>query len=258
MPQARGGKGTQPVTLLAEPLAPPVAAGDVTIEEPPRPRYVRRPEDLLRLVVALVLVVLGTAVAILFQDAVVTFENDVFAAIGGVSAHTRHDIAGHMRDAADWIGDIALVVLLVRRRFRLAGYLILASFIGHVAASSATSILRDIEPGSFSQVANKTVVGKWVWDDPGSVGIAATMVTVLVCTTGPKWRKVWWTALGLVVVARIFSSSVLPATAFFELALGLALGSAILFVFKAPNPRPTGQDVAGALGDAGFPLRSLR
>jgi len=46
---------------------------------------VRRPEDLLRLIVALMLVVAGTAIAILFQDAVVTFENDVFKAIGGVS-----------------------------------------------------------------------------------------------------------------------------------------------------------------------------
>jgi glycosyltransferase 2 family protein len=249
------------VTTLADrhaswALAAPVDV--VTIEEPPRPRYVRRPEDLLRLVVALILVVAGTAIAILFQDAVVTFENDVFKAIGGVSAQTRHEIAGGMRSSADIVGDVAFVVLIVRRRFRLAAYLVLASFVGHVVASTTTSVLRDIEPGSFSQVARQSVVGKLAWNDQGSVGIATTMVTVLVCTTGPSWRKVWWGALGLVVVARILSSSVLPATAFFELALGLALGSAILFVFKAPNPRPTGQDVAGALGDAGFPLRSLR
>src|SRR5436305_3708854 len=133
------GEGVRAVTTLADrqaPWAPAAPVDVVTIEEPPRPRYVRRPEDLLRLVIALVLVVVGTAIAILFQDAVVTFENDVFTAIGGVSAHARHDIAGQMRDAADWIANIALVVLLVRRRFRLAGYLILASIIGHVAAAT--------------------------------------------------------------------------------------------------------------------------
>src|SRR4051812_5526710 len=47
------------VTTLADrqaPSAPPAPVDVVRIDEPPRPRYVRRPEDLLRLVLALVLV----------------------------------------------------------------------------------------------------------------------------------------------------------------------------------------------------------
>jgi undecaprenyl-diphosphatase len=245
------------VTTLAEPHAPPIETDAVLIEEPPRPRYVRRPEDLLRLVAALILLVLGTAVALLFQDAVVTFQNDVFKAIGGVSDQTRHDVAGGLRNAADVVGDGAFIVLLIRRRFRLAGYVFLASALGQIIGPATTSLLHEIEPASFVHVARESVVGKWAWNDEGSVATAMAIVTVLVATTGPNWRKVWWGALGLVVLARVLSSSVLPATAFFELALGWAIGSAILLAFKAPNPRPTGEDVAHALEGAGLPLSSL-
>src|SRR5207247_5582211 len=129
---------------------------------------------------------------------------------------------------------------------------------GGIVATGTTSILHDLEPASFSQVADKADLGKWAFNDQGAVGNAMAMVTVLVAATGPRWRKVFWTALALVILARLISSSVLPATAFFEMALGWAIGSAILLVFKAPNPRPTAADVAASLERAGLPVRSLR
>lgn len=149
------------MATIVEPQATSSSTSVVTIDEPPRPRYVRRPEDLLRLATALVLVVIGTGIALLFQDAVLTFENDVFTVVGGVSEQTRHTVAGQMRNAADIVGDIALIVLVVRRRFRLAGYLVLASILGQILASAATSALHALEPASFSQVASKSVVASW-------------------------------------------------------------------------------------------------
>jgi undecaprenyl-diphosphatase len=247
------------LTALVEPTASPhLVADEVVIDEPPRPRYVRRPEDLLRLLAGVGLVIVGTAVALLFQDAIVTFENDVFAAIGGVTAHTRHDISNVMRSAVELVGDTFFVVLLIRRRFRMLGYFVLARVVAGLLAPVLTDVLHNLEPGSFSHMGAASDLGRWAIDDRGFLADATAVITVLVAAVAPGWRKVLWATLALVVLARLIASSVLPATAFFEMALGWMIGSAILLVLKAPNPRPTGADVAGALGGAGLPLSSLQ
>ncbi|MCU1450720.1 MAG: Undecaprenyl-diphosphatase [Acidimicrobiales bacterium] len=249
------------MTTLVEPpapLAPPALFDAVTIDEPPRPRYVRRPEDLLRLVIGLVLLAFGTGFALLFQDAVLTFERDFFTALGGVSAHTRHDVSEVMRIALDLVFWGAVLILLIRKQFRLAGYLLLANILGGLVATGATNLLETLEPASFARLATQSDLGRWAINDKDFLGAAMAVITVMAAITGPAWRRVAFIAFPVIVLARLSSSTVLPATAFFETALGWVVGSTILLLLKAPNPRPTGDAIVAALERAGYELRSLQ
>jgi uncharacterized membrane protein YbhN (UPF0104 family) len=231
----------------------------VTVEvvEPPIPDRVRRPADLFRLVVALVLLVGGVALG---------------AAAVGTSGAVEQDLA----DAASglprllltlltWLGAIGVVLLpfvigtdlIVRRR-----PLQLVQSLGAAVLGSILVILLSwaILAGPLDFIAS-TLTRSNAEGRSAPLDIVIVSTVALVTVADVMGRK-WISPLAIAVVVAtavtgFLSGSVTAAAIVCSLLLGWAIGLAIRYGFGAASTRPPGTDVARALVATGIPLTRL-
>jgi undecaprenyl-diphosphatase len=254
------GQGTQAIDGEARPGAPaPGTALAVDIEEPDRPDYVRRPSDLLRIVIGVVVLLFGLLLVTFAPDSVTSFQRSVFAFFNdlGDTAHTViRDIVGVFDNTVIFA---ALILLLFLRRWRAAGYLVLANILGSNLGELIARGIHHLDPASFDATANSAYgpLSERFSDSATMCGVVA-VVTVMLPWMNRTWRRIAWTGLLLTAFARLVASAALPAALFFECALGWVVGSAILLAFGAPNPHATAAAIAEALTNAGLPLARLK
>src|SRR5690349_1089676 len=231
----------------------------VTVEvvEPPIPDRVRRPADLFRLIVAVVLLVGGVALG---------------AAATGTSGAVEQDLA----DAASglprllltlltWLGAIGVVVLpfvigadlIVRRR-----PLQLVQALGGAVLGSVLVILLSwaILAGPLDFIA-PTLTRSNAEGRSAPLDIVIVSTVALVTVADVVGRK-WISPLAIVVVVAtavtgFLSGSVTAAAIVCSLLLGWAIGLGIRYAFGATSTRPPGTEVAKALVATGIPLTRL-
>ena len=112
------------------------------IVEPPRKPYVRRPSDVLRLVAGLVLLVLTFAAGLATEESAIRVQRAMYESVGR-RAQLVHAVLGDATTlAVNLTFVLALVLLVVTRRFRVAGYLLLADL---VASTVGEWLIRAVE-----------------------------------------------------------------------------------------------------------------
>ena len=160
-------------------------------------RYVRSPEDVLRLVVfaAIALVLLGLTLWV--EDSVLGFEEDIVALLGFLSPTIERVLLGSLEVLIVIVTLTLLVIPLSTRRYRLFGYLFAASIVASVLMSLVDALVeRQVSTLLVNELAQRAGIG-----DDVSVGPAglAQLVAVFVAF-GPFVSRRWQRAGAVTVV----------------------------------------------------------
>lgn len=220
-------------------------------------RYTRSPQDVLRLVAFAFAALVLAIITIAIEDALLAFEEDLVELLDFLSPQAARIVYGV--GAVIWIVAVAGVYLtpLVTRRYRLFGYIMLAS----LSAFGLTWLTRELVDREASTVLVNEVARRAGLDDSEGRGIGIAQMAAMFIAVGPFVNRMWRRAGSVVIVfvtlMGVFASTELPAEAFLALPIGALCGSAVLLAFGRPDRRPTLGAISAALENAGLPVTEV-
>jgi uncharacterized membrane protein YbhN (UPF0104 family)/tRNA A-37 threonylcarbamoyl transferase component Bud32 len=210
----------------------------------------RRPNDIVRVVVGVVVV----ALAALWAQAESSIDADLFQAVN----HFPNSLEG-LADALYALGSIwaalaITLILLACRKWQVAMHTALA---GALAWGIAEGIHEIADPQSIKGLAITVRMGDGPVFPATNVAIATALVLVLAPYVIRPLRRmgallVMFVALATMYLGAGFTSDVIGACA-----LGFAAGGAVLAIFGAPGGRPSIDEVRDALTELGFSVASV-
>jgi hypothetical protein len=238
----------------------PPAEAEVVIEPLASVPNVRRAADVLRLVLALAVLLVGLLVAILAEDGVRSTERGLLNTIVTLPPSLRDALTTAVQLVAVVMPATIVLVMALRRRFAAVGKVVLAGAAGLLVGllishlwleSSHPSTLHELLAGRNGIVAVNI---------PPAVWLAATtaVVTVAGADLSQRWRHVLWWLTGIAAVVEVIVGGFLPVDAVTAAAVGVSVGSSILLVFGEPARRPTAAQVVATLQECGVDVASLR
>ena len=222
-------------------------------------RYVRSPQDVLRLVTFGVITLVFIGITIWLEDAVIGVEEDIVELFGFLSPSIERVLHGGIEIVAVLIGVVMYLVPIATRRYRLFGYIVLASLLGFVLMSGAQWLVdRETSPGLANELAQRAGITDG-GAASGAVGLAQ-MAAVFIAL-GPfvtrRWRRAGVVTISVMFVVRLLVSVRLPAEVFVSIPLGAFCGAAVLFALGRPDRRPTLPAIRSALANAGLPVAEV-
>ncbi len=239
-------------------LAPPDAP--VLIEDPPGAPNVRRAADVLRLLLALVVLVVGLLVAILADSGVRGTERNLLETIVTLPASLRDALTTGVQLAAVFIPGAVVIALAVRRRFVAVGEVVGAGAIATLAGVLISSLaLGNSHPETWPDLLSGRNGIVTVTLPPAAWLAAMTaVVTVAGAELSRRGRLVLWWLTAITAGVEVMVGGLLPVDAVVAAAAGISVGSSTLLVFGQPARRPSGAQVAAALQECGVDVASLK
>jgi glycosyltransferase 2 family protein len=233
-------------------------ARGVVVVEPPLPRRARRPADLARLIVSLLLLALPLVLGNVAAATSTGLEQDIFRSTSGLPKVALL-VVTYAAGFAVLALPVALALdLMVRRRpWQLLDALVAAT----VAATTAYLFrywVEHVRPGRLLEALTKELE-TGVRSSPAQ-GLLAGIVAFL-CLAQISGRRVWQVAafvsVGLVAVVGVLSGRVTALSTTVSLLLGWSVGLAVRYAIGAGSTRPRGSEIADALMAAGQPVVRL-
>jgi undecaprenyl-diphosphatase len=217
----------------------------------------RSPADLLRLVVALVVVVALLVVDRLFGNAVLSFLADVLSGVARLPAWMLTGVIIGTRVLTSVILVGGLVAVLWQHRLRLLVMAVLGAVAGAVLASVLCALLG--ESGSTTVPITSSLGYVSDVQYPSRIGLAAAAGAVTACAPwlSRRWRRLAWTMLVGLTVSRFVTAPVSFDSAM-ALAGGWLAGAGLLLATGGPVRRPNVDAVIDGLASVGLPLAELR
>ncbi|MET0275745.1 MAG: flippase-like domain-containing protein [Acidimicrobiia bacterium] len=220
--------------------------------------YTRSASDVLRLVAYGALTLAMLALTRWGEHAVLGFETDVLALLNFLDAPSERVLAGAAQLLAVVVGIGVLIVPIVLKRYRLLGYLVVANVASAALVSVALSWLDDAKP---QQVSNHLAAGAGLelggTVTPAGLATFAASFVILAPFVGQRWRRAGAVMITAFAFLRIVLSVQLPAEVFFALALGGAVGAAVLLAFGRPDQHATLSAIRASLVAAALPVMRL-
>jgi glycosyltransferase 2 family protein len=220
-------------------------------------RIERSPADVLRLVVAVVVVGALLLLEWLAGDALVEFASDVLRGLDAVPAWIVDVVVVGTRVLAVALLGGGLVWAVLGRRWRLLLTVALAAALAQLlVAAGEAAIERDegrrlvdvgVDLGPLSDDGFPTV-----W---GIAGVAAVLAAAAPWCSRRARRAGWALLVGMAVSA--FVGAPVSFAWVEAAAVGWAAGAAVLVALGAPSRRPTAGAVRTGLAGVGLPLRDL-
>jgi len=219
----------------------------------PPTRY-RHPGDVIRLIVAGVVLIGAAAVT------VATHSTYAGAAALTVNAAVSSTLLGQvLAGLSGGLFAVAAVtvvaVTLRRRRFRLLIGLAMATVLAGGLLAGVIYLARGERPHALTASG-----GHWSWltgaSMPGpALGAAAVagLVAAAPWLTRP-WRRMAWATLWLISLVRLITGTASPVEVVLAFAAGITVGAGVLVLLGAPDRRIGPQGIAAALGSAGLPV----
>jgi uncharacterized protein (TIRG00374 family) len=238
-----------------------VATGpQVAIDDLPRPKRVRSPSDVVRLLAALVLLSVGYVGAVALRDGVTTFQAGLLETVGSFPAAARAVVVGVTQVAAIAAPAAILLVLVFRRRFRQVLAVLLAAALAALAVRLAGMFaLEDAHPPEWHLTeATRSWLASTSFPPSEYLAAIAAVATVAGAWASRRWRRAGAVLLIALALLRAGTSGTLILDLLFALTAGVAAGAAILLLVGGPDRSPRGADVAAALSAAGVSLARLR
>jgi undecaprenyl-diphosphatase len=234
--------------------------GLVLIEEPPQAHILRSPVDLLRLLIALVLSLIGILFATLAKDVFHSVDLDLARLFRPLPNGLERFLIGLVGLLALITPVVVAVLLLLLRRFRLLMMVVLAAALGAglmwvvdefvLTATAPPLVLNALRQPSW-------VVGAAFPDTAYLAGVTAA-VTAAEPWCSRSWRRTLVLTVAALALFRIVSSTILSGDVLISIGVGVVAGSALLLALGALNRRPRGEDIAEAMARSGVPLLELR
>lgn len=215
----------------------------------------RSPADVLRLVVAAVVLLVVAVVSRLFGGSVSAFVADLLRGL--------QRIPSGLVTAVVFLGvllGLGLVVVggvlaLVQRRWRLLAGLALAIAVSvplvwltQPSTSQSAEQVVDVQ----GWLGSNTIEGPSAYTLAGIVAITAAVTP----WAARRWRRAWWAAALAAALAHLLSADISFGTVLAVLA-GWTAGAASVVALGAPSRRPTGDAVMAGLGSVGLELARL-
>ncbi|MCB0962167.1 MAG: flippase-like domain-containing protein [Acidimicrobiales bacterium] len=221
----------------------------------------RRPfaaADLLRLLIGVVVVVAGALVASSAQSTVSGIEADLARAFGRLPDTLGTLLVNLAQLATSLIPTVALVVLLVRRRWKVALLLLLTAALARYAMVLADLVLVD---RSLSDIlaeidaAGSTTTS--AFPDSTVIASSTAVVTVAAPWLTRRWKQTLWWGIGALVALRLVAVTEPAFDLVLALGVGTIVGTLVLLVFGTPTTVPDAAEVVAALRTGGFRPREL-
>jgi undecaprenyl-diphosphatase len=204
-----------------------------------------------------VLVGVGVLVATWLRNTIGGAEEDLVDVYERVPDRFAEALTGLVVILAGVVPVVAVIVLLVRRRFRQAAALLTGAVGAGLAMAWLTEFLASQGVIAAVDPATDRVVEL---TDPAiatSPLIAAAVALVIIA--GPwlsqQWRRVLWSGVALLVVFRVVSSSEPPLDIVVAIAVGMAVGSLALLAFGTEGSDPEAPELVSMVGTIGLPAR---
>jgi len=236
------------------------ASGDgqgTVVVEAPAPSVERSPSDLLRLVVAGVLLAVELVVQALFGDTVVTFAAELLQGLDALPGWVVQTVVIGTRVLAVVVLGGGLFVTVWRGRWRLVVTVTAAGLLAVGLAVVLDSFAPDAG-ASVVDVDNDLVGPLTAAGFPSAVGVA--VVSAVLTAAAPwlsrRWRRLGW-LLVVGVIATRFLSSPVSFDSFRDALVGWFAGAGVLVALGGPRRRPTGGALADGLAAVGVPLARL-
>jgi undecaprenyl-diphosphatase len=221
-------------------------------------RYVRSPQDVLRLVVFGAITLTLLALAIWVEDLITGFERDVIELFGFVTPAIERILHGSIEMIIGLTALTVYVVPLVTKRYRLFGYIIAASALSSVLMSAAHWL---VDRNVSTLAANELAARAGITTDVSSGVVGLAQLSAMFIAVGPfvtrRWRRAGAVTMTVIVLLRLLVSAEFPSDILLALPLGAACGTAVLLAFGRPDRRPTLAAIAAALADTGLAVSGV-
>ncbi len=143
--------------------------------------------------------------------------------------------------------------LLARRRIALVAQLLLTGGVAAAVADGLAVLLEDRLLGpELARLSDVSGVLGGSFPSPGFVAGMTALVTFGAPWMTRRWRQASWTAIAIVVLARLISSAVPLGEVLIAVGIGMIVGSAGLLCFGSPNPEPPPDELDRALSSIGI------
>ncbi|MEN9647179.1 MAG: hypothetical protein RL238_3848 [Actinomycetota bacterium] len=221
--------------------------------------YERSPRDVLRLVVFGVTALLLVLIVRYARNSTSGLEDDIIALLDFLPHSVQRIVSGVMQILVLVIGLIVVAVPIMRRNWRMLGYIVLGNLVCSGLMWYIERFVDRREPDALDTAsASRGGVSSDVF--PSAITIAQLTCTFIIIGVfmPRRWRKAGAITLTALIAIRFLISAVFPVNVVISLPVGAALGSAILFAFGRPDRRPTLEGVRAALVDSGLPVTSVR
>jgi uncharacterized membrane protein YbhN (UPF0104 family)/tRNA A-37 threonylcarbamoyl transferase component Bud32 len=224
----------------------------------PQARRPLSPGDVVRLLMGLLLVVVGAVLARAAQATIQGIEVDLIRALGRLPGGIVQMVLSLAQFATSLVTPVVFIVLLVRRRWRVALLLLLASVTASLTMGLADAMVLDRE---LSEALAGADSGNSLADPnyPNSYVIAAMTAVVTVSTPwlGRRWKRTLWGVVAVLLLLRLVTLA--PALDLvLALGVGTVVGSALLLVFGTPTRIPGPGELLLALRSTGVTPRQVR
>jgi len=238
-------------------------ADEVIIDEPPMPLVSRSSNDVLRLAVAVVVLALSILGAIFAAGAIQATERDVLTFIGNVPRSIENFVVASIQVGCIYAPFILVISMVVLRRFRRLGVVVVATALTSLALRAATLIVDSNGRGAPPLQLLSPLLTRGLRSSTEVPSITYVAVTMALATVeGPWLTRPWRRATRIIVVAVTFAHLAardsanrgLPVDLGIALAVGWVVGLALLLALGRPNRRARARDVITAL--AAFGLRA--
>lgn len=238
----------------------PARAGSLEVDEPLLPARVRRPADLLRTLLGLLVITLVIALARFAIGTTAGIEQDVDKGAERAPSLLINS-AGVVTSVAVVLVTLAFAVerLVKRDLLRVADGVLAAVLAQGVTLTFSLWV---------SRLAPESVLNALTQEAPGGGTTSAVhsylapviaFVTAVGMAHRPRWRLAMWTVLVLDGVAVLTAGYSTPFSLAVTVLLGWTVAYATLYSVGMPNVRPTGQQMLAGLRQAGFrPVAALR
>jgi len=221
-------------------------------------RYVRSPQDVLRLITFALVSLTFIGITIWLEDAVIGVEEDIIELFGFLTPSIERVLHGSIEvvSALVLLG-IYLVPLFVKR-YRLFGYIALASISSSILMRAVRWL---VDRETSTSVLNELAERAGITESVPSSTIALAQVAATFIVVGPfvtrRWRRAGAVTIAVLFLLRLLVSVRLPAEAFLAIPIGALCGAAVLLALGRPDRRPTLGAIQAALGEAGLSVSEV-
>ena len=208
--------------------------------DPPHDRRAFSPADTSASVVGAGLVLVGILVSVVAQETVKGVEEDLVEAFNRLPDALESFVLSLAQLVTAFVPAVAIVVLVLRRRLRVALLLLLAGGIANVLMVVADAFVIDRRlADALDQVRDqRDLLGGASY--PSSAVLAATtaVVTVAAPWVSRRWRRTLWWGVAILALLRLLAVAEPAFDLILALGIGTVVGSLVLLVFGSPSSEP--------------------